>query len=261
MDRISKLKKFIGIVSLFPDSFTTLTSYGVIGRSLKNIDLEFFNPRDWAADKHRTVDEQPFGGGQGMLMKYTPLAATLDSAIQTAAEKGHKRPQIIYFSPQGRRFRQSKAQKYAEYPAMILLSGCYEGIDQRLLDAYVDQELSLGDYVLSSGDLPIMVFINSIARLWNSSLGSELSAKFDSFSEDLLEENQYTRPARLGKLSKFAAKDIDVEVPPVLSGGNHQKIKEWKRGDSLVKTWRNRPDLLKKKHLSIKDKKILLKNI
>ncbi len=257
-------QKFIGVISLFPESFDALTSYGVIGRAFRAdaIQLEFFNPRDYTADKHQTVDDQPYGGGQGMLLKYAPLAAALDHANTYAVEKGFAKPRVIYLSPQGSPLRQAKVASYAELTSMILLAGCYEGIDARIIDAYVDEELSIGDYILSGGELAAMVLLNTIARLWDSSLGNPLSAEFESFRDELLEEPQYTRPFEVkdSDRGKFARKDIDLQVPEVLRKGNHKDIKEWKKGQSLVKTWRKRPDLLSKKKLSLTEQKLLLKS-
>lgn len=263
------MTKFIGIVTLFPESFTALTSSGVVAKALKSsrVKLEFFNPRDYTQDKHRTVDEQPYGGGQGMLLKYEPVAAALDAAIAASHKAGHdkkSKPPIIFFSPQGTKLRQALAPSYAQLSSMILLSGCYEGIDERIITAYVDLELSIGDYILSSGDLAIMVFMNVIARLWESTLGSALSAQYDSFAEGLLEEPYYTRPASLStstdaqKTGKYARVGVNLQVPELLRTGNHAQITQWKRAQSLSRTWRKRPDLLADKKLSLTDKKLLL---
>lgn len=247
---------------MFPESFDSLTSCGVVGRALRDpqVMLEFFNPRDYATDKHRTVDEQPYGGGQGMLLKYDTLAAALDNAKARCEELGFKHAPVIYLSPQGRQLNQTITKDYSKLDAMILLSGCYEGIDERIITAYVDEELSIGDYILSGGELAAMVLINAIARLWDESLGNPQSAEFETFNDGLLEEPQYTRPAEIAtdEAGKFARKGADLQVPAVLSGGNHKEISEWKQGQALARTWRKRPDLLSKKKLTQKEQKLLL---
>ncbi len=269
--------KFVGIVSIFPDSFAALTSYGVVGRALQSdkVNLKIFNPRDYAKDKHKHVDETPYGGGEGMLMQYKPLKGAITEAIAKADEYGYKKPKVVFFSPQGMLFRHKIAQKYATEDAMILISGCYEGIDQRVISSYVDDEISIGDYVLSGGELAIMVFMNAIARLWEATLGNVNSSLFDSFSDDLLEEPQYTRPAEVTGTTKAkspapintatpeetdpAMTDTDkLSVPKVLLSGNHKEIARWKRCQSLGRTWVKRPDLLAKQELSINDKKLLM---
>ena len=250
--------KFVGIVSIFPDSFAALTSYGVVGRALQSdkVNLKIFNPRDYAKDKHKHVDETPYGGGEGMLMQYKPLKGAITEAIAKADEYGYKKPKVVFFSPQGMLFRHKVAQKYATEDAMILISGCYEGIDQRVISSYVDDEISIGDYVLSGGELAIMVFMNAIARLWEATLGNVNSSLFDSFSDDLLEEPQYTRPA---EVTDPVMTDTDkLSVPKVLLSGNHKEIARWKRCQSLGRTWVKRPDLLAKQELSINDKKLLM---
>ncbi|MBE8182244.1 MAG: tRNA (guanosine(37)-N1)-methyltransferase TrmD [Candidatus Portiera sp.] len=255
-------KRFIGIVSLFPEAFTALTSYGVVGRALREeaVQLEFFNPRDYTTDKHRTVDEQPYGGGQGMLLKYAPLAAALDHAKASASKGDFASPRVVYLSPQGRQLNQSIGASYSKETSLILLAGCYEGIDERIVSAYVDEELSIGDYILSGGELAAMVFMNSVARLWEDCLGNPQSAKFESFQDGLLEEPQYTRPSEImaDARGKFARDEVNLKVPPVLCKGNHKDIKEWKKGQSLVRTWQKRPDLLSKTKLSPNEQKLLL---
>jgi len=222
----------IGLITLFPEMFDAL-NYGVIGRAIKQniIKLQHWNPRDFTTNKHRTVDDRPYGGGPGMLMKVPPL----QDAISDSRKK-MKDAKVIYVSPQGRRFDQTAAKKMATQKGIIFLAGRYEGIDERLIETDVDEEWSIGDYVLSGGELAVMVMIDAITRLLPNVLGDEQSAEMDSFMDGLLDHPHYTRPETLNKLA----------VPKVLLSGNHAEITRWRLKQSLGRTWLRRPDLLEK---------------
>ncbi len=215
-----------------------ITSEGVLGRAIKQgiIGLTCWNPRDFTHDRHRTVDDRPYGGGPGMLMKLQPLAETIDAVRQQAGEQAR----VIYLSPQGQRLDQHKVRQLSlpeadhKDRAYILIAGRYEGIDERLIERYVDEEISIGDYVLSGGEPAVIVLIDAIARMLPGVLGDEDSAQQDSFMQGLLDCPHYTRP-----------EDIDgMRVPEVLLGGDHSAIARWRLKQSLGKTWLRRPDLL-----------------
>ena len=215
-----------------------LLDYGITGRAKKSSLLEIilWDPRDFTKDKHRTVDDRPYGGGPGMLMKAKPLQDAIIAA-STAVETNAK---VIYFSPIGKVLQQQDLQKFINEQRFILIAGRYEGIDQRLIDKEVDEIWSIGDYVLSGGELAAMVFIDALIRLIPGSLGAVSSAHEDSFSNGLLEFPQYTRPEVLN----------DQKVPEVLLSGDHQAIARWRLKQSLGLTWRFRADLLAKKELT-----------
>lgn len=217
----------VNIVTLFPEMFEAVTGYGVTGRACRagQLALRFINPRDFATDKHRTVDDRPYGGGPGMLMKVAPLRA----ALAAAGEQRH----VVYLSPQGRPMDQKAVQRLRQTAGLVLLCGRYEGIDERLVATEIDEELSLGDFVLSGGELAAMALIDAMARLQPGVLGHELSAQQDSFSEGLLDCPHYTRPAILD----------GRRVPAVLLSGDHEKIRRWRLKQSLGRTWQRRPDL------------------
>lgn len=221
----------IGVVTLFPEMFSAITSNGITGRAFTKglVNLECWNPRSFATDKHQTVDDRPYGGGPGMLM----MAEPLQSALQ-AARSRLPNARVVYLSPQGRKFNQSAAREFARQSELILLCGRYEGIDERLLQLEVDEEWSIGDYVLSGGELPAMVFIDAVARMIPGVLGHEASAEQDSFSSNLLDCPHYTRPESYKGL----------EVPGVLLSGNHEAIRIWRLQQSLLRTKQRRPDLL-----------------
>ena len=201
-----------------------------------------WNPRDFATDKHKTVDDRPFGGGPGMVMQYAPLC----KSIQAAKEKLPD-PWIVYLSPHGNRLNHQKVMELLQKPSLLLLCGRYEGIDQRIIDRYVDEQISIGDYVLSGGELAAMVVVDSLLRQIPGVLGHEQSAQQDSFVEGLLDCPHYTRPEEIDGL----------RVPSVLLGGNHEKIAQWRRKQSLGLTWKYRPDLLEGKQLSEQDQHFL----
>ncbi len=223
---------WFGVVSLFPEMIQGFTEHGVTGRAVKKgqIDVECFNPRDFTTDKHRTVDDRPYGGGPGMLMMVQPLT----DAIQAAKKAAGGQAKVVYLSPQGRRLDQNGVRELAQHSHLILIAGRYEGIDERVIHAEVDEEWSIGDYVLSGGELPSMVLMDAISRLVPGVLGHEQSAQQDSFNQGLLDCPHYTRPELLN----------GERVPSVLLSGNHEKIRQWRLKQSLGRTWQRRPDLL-----------------
>lgn len=222
----------IGVVSLFPQMFDAVTDFGVTGRAVKDglLKLNYWNPRDFTQDKHRTVDDRPYGGGPGMVMKVEPL----QKAIQAAKQQLGPQTKVIALSPQGRKLDQQGLQELATKEAMVLVAGRYEGIDERLVEHEIDEEWSIGDYVLSGGELAAMVMVDGIARLLPGVLGDEESAQQDSFMAGLLDHPHYTRPEKLA----------DMTVPSVLLGGDHKAIRQWRLKQSIGRTWLRRPDLL-----------------
>jgi tRNA (guanine37-N1)-methyltransferase len=236
---------WFGIVSLFPEMFEALTRYGVTGRAVRNelISVECWNPRDFTHDRHRTVDDRPYGGGPGMLMKVQPLRDAIHAA-KAAAGDGAR---VIYLSPQGRRLDQAGVAELAQAQSLILVAGRYEGIDERLIQAEVDEEWSLGDFVLSGGELPAMVLVDAVSRMLPGVLGHSDSATEDSFFEGLLDCPHYTRPESLD----------GMEVPEVLLSGNHERIRRWRLKQQLGRTWQRRPDLLKQIELDPEQQALL----
>ena len=234
-----------GVVTLFPEMFTALTGHGVTGRAVKRgqLTVEYSNPRDHAHDRHRTVDDRPFGGGPGMLMKVEPLL----EAIEAIREKAPSPPRVIYLSPQGQPLTQQRATELAQLDSMVLLCGRYEGIDERIIEMCVDEEISIGDYVLSGGELGAMVLLDAVTRLIPGVLGHADSAVEDSFSEGWLDCPHYTRP------EEFAGQ----RVPEVLLSGNHALIRRWRLKQSLGRTWQRRPELLEELTLSKEQQKLL----
>jgi tRNA (guanine37-N1)-methyltransferase len=211
---------------------------GVLGRAIKNelIQLQCWNPRHYTKDRHRTVDDRPYGGGPGMLMKVEPLREAIQAARRSAGEQA----KVIYLSPQGRTLTQQAVKALAQQPALVLIAGRYEGIDERIINMDVDEEWSIGDYVLSGGELAALVMIDAVARMIPGVLGDENSAQQDSFMDGLLDCPHYTRP-----------EEIDGQaVPAVLLGGNHKDIEQWRMQQALGQTWLKRPELLDKLSLS-----------
>lgn len=221
----------IDVITLFPELVEQVISCGVVGRAAKQnlLQLNCWNPRDYTLDRHRTVDDRPYGGGPGMLMKVQPL----QDAIQ-AVRQQNKIGRLIYLSPQGIPLKQAMLAQQVVQGSVILLCGRYEGIDQRLIQQKVDQEWSIGDYVISGGELAAMVCIDAMARLIPGALGHEQSAQQDSFSAGLLDCPHYTRPEEYQ----------GMKVPEVLMNGNHQEIQDWRDQQSLGRTWKRRPDLM-----------------
>ncbi|HDX8370346.1 TPA: tRNA (guanosine(37)-N1)-methyltransferase TrmD [Aeromonas dhakensis] len=223
---------WIGVVSLFPEMFRAITEHGVTGRAVKSglLQIECWNPRDFTHDKHRTVDDRPYGGGPGMLMMVQPLRDAIHAAKQAAGD-GAK---VIYLSPQGRKLTQAGVTELATNQKLILVAGRYEGIDERVIQTEVDEEWSIGDYVLSGGELPAMTLIDAVSRLVPGVLGDQASAEQDSFTDGLLDHPHYTRPEVLDGLA----------VPEALTSGNHEVIRRWRLKQSLGRTWQRRPELI-----------------
>ena len=233
------------VVTLFPEMVATIAEFGVVGRARRNglIDVDFENPRDHTSDVHRTVDDRPYGGGPGMVMKYEPLAGALAAARSRAPEGSP----VVYLSPQGRVFDQATATRYAALPGLILLAGRYEGVDERLIEAHVDEELSLGDFVLSGGEIAAMAVIDAVVRLLPDVLGDDESAAQDSFVEGLLDCPHYTRP-----------EEIDGRrTPEVLLSGDHAEIARWRLKQALGRTYERRPDLIRKLELTDEQRALL----
>lgn len=239
----------IAVLTLFPEMFKAFSSLGVTGRAVKQglINLQCISPRDHAFDRHQTVDDRPFGGGPGMVMMVEPLRLALEQAKEFLAEQGSRQCKVIYLSPQGQRFDQSAAQRLSQEAALILVAGRYEGIDERFIQRYVDEEWSIGDYVLSGGELPAMVMVDAMARLLPGVLGAAESAVQDSFVAGLLDCPAYTRPEEYK----------GDRVPEVLVSGDHKKIANWRLQQSLGRTWERRPDLLEKLELNPAQLKLL----
>ena len=236
---------WIGVISIFPEMFRAISDYGITSRAVKQelIQLQCFNPRSNTEDRHQTVDDRPFGGGPGMVMKIKPLEGALGDARQAAGGP----VKVIYLSPQGRKLTQAAVIELANEERLILIAGRYEGIDERFIEEHVDEEWSVGDYVLSGGELPAMVLIDAVTRLLPGALGHVDSAEEDSFTDGLLDCPHYTRP------EVYA----DKRVPEVLLSGNHEHIRRWRLQQSLGRTWERRADLLDCRSLSGEEKKLL----
>ena len=237
---------WIGIISLFPEMFRAITDYGVTGRAVKNglLSIQSWSPRDFAHDRHRTVDDRPYGGGPGMLMMVQPLRDAIHTA-KAAAGEGAK---VIYLSPQGRKLDQAGVSELATNQKLILVCGRYEGIDERVIQTEIDEEWSIGDYVLSGGELPAMTLIDSVARFIPGVLGHEASATEDSFAEGLLDCPHYTRPEVYQ----------GCRVPEVLLSGHHERIRRWRLMQALGRTWQRRPELLSERPLSKEETQLLV---
>ena len=222
----------IDVVTLFPQMFQVLSDYGITGRAVSRgiLDMTTWNPRDYAPDRHQTVDDRPYGGGPGMVMMVQPLR----DAIREARAMADGATRVIYLSPQGRKLDQHGLAELAKQPNLLLVCGRYEGVDERVIAAEVDEEWSIGDYVLSGGELAAMVMIDGITRLLPDALGHEDSAVQDSFVQGLLDHPQFTRPEEIDGIS----------VPEVLLSGDHQAIMRWRYKQALGRTWLRRPDLL-----------------
>ena len=221
----------VEVITLFPEMFAAIGEYGITSRAVKQelLKLNCWNPRDYTTDRHHTVDDRPFGGGPGMVMKIKPLEDALASARQAAGETA----KVIYLSPQGRRLNQAAVRELAQEDALILIAGRYEGIDERLLSQYVDIECSIGDYVLTGGELPAMVLMDSVIRRLPNVMGDDLSAQQDSFVDGLLDCPQYTKP------TEFQG----MKVPDVLLSGHHANIAKWRFIQQATRTQLRRPDL------------------
>ncbi len=240
------VKRRYGVVTLFPEMFQALSGHGVSGRAIRRglAELLLFNPRDYTCDPHRTVDDRPYGGGPGMVMRYQPLA----DAIAGAKEALGQETPVLLLSPQGRVLDQPAVRELAARERMILVAGRYEGIDERVVQELVDEEWSIGDYVTSGGELPAMVLLDAVIRLLPGALGHEQSAEQDSFSgEGLLDCPHYTRPERIA----------GRRVPEVLLSGDHAAIARWRRMQALGRTFRRRPERLRELELSEEDRRLL----
>jgi len=226
------------VITLFPEMFAALTQSGVTRRAYEQgkWGLSLWNPRDFTTDNHRTVDDRPYGGGPGMVMLAKPLEATIGAAKQRQMVAGLPAPRVVFMSPQGKQLTHERVMQLKQEPGLVILCGRYEAVDQRLLDRCVDEEISLGDFVLSGGELPAMALMDAVVRQLPGVLNTDASAVEDSFVNGLLDSPHYTRPEVYE----------DVGVPPVLMGGNHAEITKWRRERMLEATARKRPDLLAK---------------
>lgn len=237
------------VVTLFPEMFSALTESGITRRALERglYELAFHNPRDFVHDPHRTVDDRPYGGGPGMVMMAEPLEKAIVEAAQAQQGAGGPRGRVIYLSPQGRRLDHAMVERLAAEPALTLLCGRYEGIDQRLIERCVDEEVSLGDFVLSGGELPAMVLLDAIVRQLPGALNDAGSAREDSFVDGLLDCPHYTRPEVYE----------GMRVPDVLLSGHHAAIRRWRLKQSLGRSERYRPDLIAARKLSKEELSLL----
>ena len=233
------------VLTLFPDMITQGLNTSVTGRALANglIQLNAVNIRDYSKDKHKHVDDYPYGGGAGMVMQPDPIYLAYEELVQNM----EKKPRVIYVTPQGQVFHQAMAEEFAKEEDLVFLCGHYEGVDERILEEIVTDYVSIGDYVLTGGELPAMVMIDAVSRLVPGVLNNEDSAEFESFHDNLLEHPHYTRPVEYhGK-----------KVPDVLLSGHHGNIEKWRREESLKRTWMRRPELLAGASLTREDRKYL----
>ncbi|QCI19954.1 MAG: tRNA (guanosine(37)-N1)-methyltransferase TrmD [Buchnera aphidicola (Brevicoryne brassicae)] len=231
------------IITIFPEMFRAITHYGVTNKAIKKniINIDCINPRDFSKNKYKSIDDRPYGGGPGMLMSVEPLYLSIQHAKSML-----KNAFIIYLSPQGKVFQQNHIEQLINKKKIIFICGRYEGIDQRIIDNYVNEEWSVGNYILTGGELAAMIMIDSISRLIPGVIKTKKSIEEETFSKNLLDYPNYTRPKIIRNKS----------VPEILLSGNHNKIRLWRLKQSLGKTWKNRPDLLKNK--LTKEEKILL---
>lgn len=237
------------VVTLFPQMFDALSRYGITSRALENgiYDLKLWNPRDFTTDNYKTVDDRPYGGGPGMVMLAEPLSKAINAARARQQQAGVTKSKVIHLSPSGRPLTHEMVMQLTKEPGLILLASRYEGVDERLLASEVDEEYSIGDYVLSGGELPAMVLIDAIVRQLPGALGDADSATEDSFVDGLLDCPHYTRPETYR----------NVKVPEVLMSGNHAKIKQWRLKQSLQRTRAKRPDLLAARSLTKEESRLL----
>ena len=230
------------IMTLFPEMVMGGLKTSIIGRAIKNelLSIEAINIRDYAFNKHNSVDDYPYGGGAGMLMQAEPVY----QCYKALEDRIGKRPRVVYLSPQGQTFNQKMAEEFAEEEELVFLCGHYEGIDERVLEEIVTEYVSIGDYVLTGGELPSMIMVDAISRLVPGVLHNDVSAEFESFQDNLLEYPQYSRPETWH----------DKKVPEVLMSGHHANIEKWRREQSVIRTAKNRPDLLEKAELTDKER-------
>lgn len=241
----------LSVVSLFPQMFSALTDEGVIARAIDRGQVEFacHSPREFADDERRTVDDKVYGGGPGMALMVPPLERALDHIRRGSASDTH----VVLLSPQGRAFDQRRAQELSQLSDITFIAGRYEGVDQRFIERQVDEELSIGDFVLTGGELPAMVVIDALVRLRAGVLGNPDSAVAESFTDGLLDFPHYTRPEHLPRResASISATSADsVAVPPILRSGNHEKISQWRLAQSLLRTYNLRPELLVRRGLT-----------
>lgn len=235
----------IDVITLFPDMFDAVLDYGITARAFDRgqLNLRTWNPRDATHDRHRSVDDRPYGGGPGMVMRYEPLRNIVQRIDQDTGQRGR----VVYLSPQGRRLDHAGVERLAAEARLVLLAGRYEGIDERLLEQAIDEECSIGDYVLSGGELAAMVLIDAVIRLQPGVLGDPESARQDSFTTGLLDHPHYTRP-------------VEIEgrrVPKVLLSGDHAAIARWRLQQALGRTWLRRPELLAQRTLTLEQRQLL----
>jgi tRNA (guanine37-N1)-methyltransferase len=237
------------VITLFPEMFDAVTESGVTGRARdrKLFELVLWNPRSFAANSYRTVDDRPYGGGPGMVMMVEPLEKSLNAARQRQKSAGVRRTRVVYLSPQGRPLNHRLVMELGALQGLVLLAGRYEGVDERLIARAIDEEISIGDYVLSGGELAAMVVMDAVVRQMPGALGDTESASQDSFVNGLLDCPHYTRP-----------ESYDGEpVPPVLLSGNHAEINRWRLKQALGRTWRRRPELLESRALTDEERALL----
>ncbi|MCF6322759.1 MAG: tRNA (guanosine(37)-N1)-methyltransferase TrmD [Gammaproteobacteria bacterium] len=239
----------IDVISLFPHMFDALTRDGITGRAIERglLQLAVTNPRDFTTDRHQTVDDRPYGGGPGMVMMLPPLRDAINATREIQKNLDNGESKVIYMSPQGRGLDQRLATELSQVPNLILVAGRYEGIDERLIESQIDEEISIGDYVLSGGELAAMVVIDAVTRLLPDALGHVDSALQDSFVDGLLDYPHYTRPEEVDEMA----------VPAVLRSGNHQLIARWRQQQALGRTWLRRPDLLEGVELNKEQRQLL----
>lgn len=236
------------VITLFPEMFKAITESGITSRAVneKLVEIEFINPREFTTDRHQTVDDRPYGGGPGMVMRVEPLAASVESAL-AKLDCDREQVKVIYLSPQGQQLESTGVDSLVQENNLIMICGRYEGIDERFIEEFVDAEWSIGDYVLSGGELPAMVMLDALIRKLPGALGDKQSAEQDSFEDGLLDCPHYTRPEHVR----------DRDVPTVLMSGDHKKIRQWRLTQSLVRTKQRRPDLLSQLNLTEEQQRIL----
>lgn len=240
------------VMTLFPEMIEDATKVSILGRAINNdlISIDAINIRDFSENKHMKVDDYPYGGGAGMVMQAMPIYKAYQSIIDKRQNK-NKKPRVLYMTPQGKVFNQKMAEELAKEDELIFLCGHYEGIDERVLEEIVTDNVSIGDFVLTGGEMPSLMMIDAISRLVPGVLHNDISAEFESFQDNLLEYPQYSRPEEV----------LGRKVPDVLLSGHHGNIEKWRREQSIIRTYERRPDLLEKANLSDKEKDFLEKYI
>ena len=240
------------VMTLFPEMIEDATKVSILGRAINNdlISIDAINIRDFSENKHMKVDDYPYGGGAGMVMQAMPIYKAYQSIINKRQNK-NKKPRVLYMTPQGKVFNQKMAEELAKEDELIFLCGHYEGIDERVLEEIVTDNVSIGDFVLTGGEMPSLMMIDAISRLVPGVLHNDVSAEFESFQDNLLEYPQYSRPEEV----------LGRKVPDVLLSGHHGNIEKWRREQSIIRTYERRPDLLEKANLSDKEKEFLEKYI